>query len=318
MQLDAFLGNPLFTGAMRTALEGGRLPHALLLAAPAGCGRGYAARLLAADYLYPGSAMAQNVVAGQSPELLVVTGEGKSGQIPVDAIRAVRQSVFYSSLSAGGRAVWIKDAHKMTSAAANALLKVLEEPPPGVLFLLTAEDASSLPLTIVSRCALYSLSPLPLAECERILAGQLAPGQSKTLPPLLAAAYGGRLGLGLRALQNPQRLDVLQDALAAVKAAAAGGTYALLRIFSAYEGRQDADRDNRGYLLADMSAILQAALEGGAEGRLPLHSPATATALLPPVQECQTALRGNASPKIAFSALAAQLARAHRGAPLGA
>lgn len=326
--LDQVLGNGDTTAALKRALETGRLPHAILLTAPDGAGRGFAARCLAADYLYPGGgAQAQAVLGQQSPELLVVTGEGKSGQIPVDSIRAVRSEIFHSSLSAAGRVVWIRDAHRMAAPAANALLKVLEEPPPGALFILTAPDPTALPFTIQSRCAAYALGALPAGVCEARLQSALADltaqGAEKDaegsaaffppdpgLPELLAALYGGRIGMGLRVLQNPGRLQILRDALAAVDAAAARDTYRLLCIFSNYEGRAEGERARRECLLADMAEAMACALRGEtAAGLPPLHA-SLAARLLPPLADCRQALAGNAAPKITFAALAVRLKRA--------
>lgn len=114
----------------------------------AGTGAGFAARCLAADYLYPnGGASAAQVLAGQSPEYLLLAGEGVSGDIRVDRVREVRREIFNTALSAGGRAVHIKGADKLNGASANALLKVLEEPPEGVLFILTAPSEATVMAT---------------------------------------------------------------------------------------------------------------------------------------------------------------------------
>ncbi|MDL2324129.1 AAA family ATPase [Ruminococcaceae bacterium OttesenSCG-928-A16] len=309
MQLDNVLGNEQTKAALKAALAAGKLPHAILLTAPAGCGRGFVARLLAADYLYPhGGPAAQAVVNNQSPELLTVQGEGKSGQIPVDSIRAVRQEIFHSSFSAGGRVVWIQDAHKMAAPAANALLKVLEEPPAGALFILTTGDAASMPQTIVSRCVIYPLAPAPLAACQQTLQAALPPEYEPHLPHLLSVLYGGRIGLGLRVLQNQARYATLQSALEAAKAAGERDRYTMLRVFCGYEGRADGDRDRREDLLADMTDIFESSLRGGAAPGLPALAPAVAAKLLPPVLQARLALRGNAAPKITFAALTARLA----------
>lgn len=313
-KLEAFLGNEEFKQAVGALLGAGRLPHALLLAAPDGCGRAFAARLLAADYLYPeGGPAADAVARGESPELMVVQGEGKSGQISVAAVRAVRADVHLSSLSAGGRVVLLQDAHRMTTAAVNALLKVLEEPPEGVVFVLTTIGASAVPLTVQSRCTLYTLAPVAVATCEEFLRRNLPLGADVSLPPLLAAVYGGRIGLCLRALRQEGRLDTLQDAISAAEAAAKVDRYTLLKIFSRYEGRADGDRERREDFLSDMCDVLSASLSGDAAAGLPKAPPAVAATLLSPITEIRLALRGNAAPKIAFAALCAQLhAAAHR------
>lgn len=324
MYLDSFLGNTEVVSSLTAALAGGRLSHAVILSGADGCGRGFAARLLAADFLFPHTAGAQHngamaVLRGEpSSEVLLVQGEGASGQIPVDRIRAVRQDVFRSSLSAAGRVVLIKDAHRMAAPAYNALLKVLEEPPASVLFIFTVPDAASLPLTIQSRCALYPLAPLSEAACQKALQAALPQGADARLPALLAAVYGGRLGAGLRVMQDAERLGVLQDALALAKAAGEGShpdRYTMLRVFSGYEGRAEGDREKREALLKDCADVLATCMHSGAAGTslppgLPRVPPAVCAALLPAVLRAQQALPGNAAPKITFAALTVQLANA--------
>lgn len=308
MQLNLLLGNQTTKQSIKTALVGKKLPHALLVCAQNGCGRGFAARCIAADYLYPqGGAAAAAVLQMQSPEFILVQGEGKSGQISIESIRMVRSDIFLSSLSAAGRVVWVKDAHKMAAPAANALLKVLEEPPVDVLFILTAANAAALPLTLRSRCAVYALAALPVKHCQQALQKALPPGANQNLPALLATLYGGRLGAGLKALQNPARLALAQDALCLAKAAAAGDSYQLLRIFAAYEGRKDEDRPKRQQLLEDFAAALGCGLLGTVAPGLPQIPPGRAAALLPRVIHAQNALAGNAPPKLFFAALTVQL-----------
>ena len=313
-ELSTFAGSDEAKNTLHTALQNASLPHAVLICAPDGCGRNHFARCLAADYLYPeGGAGAAAVLRGESTEVLLAEGEGKKGQIPVARIRAVRSDVFLSSLSAAGRVVHIRDAHRMAAPAYNALLKVLEEPPSDVLFILTAQSAGALPATIVSRCACYRLVPLSPAQCRGILAqhsGECEP----TLPDFLAAVYDGRLGLCLAALGNAPRMAILQDAAALVKAATAQNEYALLCLLVGYESRAEGDRERRENLLFDVTCILDAALRGVQAPGLPTLPAEAAALLLGPVAEATAALGGNAAPKITLTALVVALARA--GAPL--
>ncbi len=308
--LDLVLGGGETVFRLQNALAAGRLPHAVLLCAPDGCGRNFAARCLAADWLFPnGGPAAEAVLRGESPEVLTVQGEGKSGQIPVARIREVRAGVFLSALSASGRVVHIKGAHNMAPPAYNALLKVLEEPPPGALFLLTAQSAGALPATIVSRCARYTLAPLPRESCQALLARRV-PGANAADCALLAAVYGGCPGLGLAALQDTGRFAVLRDALAIVCAAAGRDEYGLLRLLARYEGRADGEREKRDALLFDYTCVLDAALRGDTAPGLAALPPQAAAMLLPPAMQARAALRANAAPKITFTAMAIALAGA--------
>lgn len=119
---------------------------------------------------------AEAVLRGQDTESIVVRGEGASGQIKVEAIRDARQNIQKSALSsdAEGRVLFIYGAQNLNGASANAMLKIMEEPPEGVMFLLTASSAAAVLPTIRSRCAAYTMAPvrpknvpLPCAQHNR-------------------------------------------------------------------------------------------------------------------------------------------------------
>ncbi len=310
-------GNAQTVQSLAAALSTGSLAHAVLLCAPDGCGRNFAARCLAADWLYPGLPLdappKAAVLRGACAEVLTVDGEGKSGQIVVDRVREVRAAVFRTALSAAGRAVHIRDAQRMAAPAANALLKVLEEPPPGVLFILTAPSAALLPATIASRCTQYGLAPLPLADCEALLenaiagmgisAGGQAPVAAPHAAALLAALYAGRAGLALRALASGARLAIVKDALRAARRCAKGDAYGLAALLSAYEGRAEGERERRDALLDDWVCALDAALNGVPLPGIDIPTRQQAARLLPLVADTREALAANAAPKLAFTAL---------------
>ena len=132
--LERLAGNDALKAELGTALRGGRLPHAVLLVGEPGCGAGFAARCLAADYLYPaGGPHAEAVLKKEDTECLVLQGEGASGQIPVKKVREAREAIQRSALStdAAGRVLFIYGAQNLNGSSANAMLKIIEEPPEG-------------------------------------------------------------------------------------------------------------------------------------------------------------------------------------------
>ena len=183
--LERIAGNRELKQDLKTALGSGRIAHSILLVGEPGCGAGFAARCLAADYLYPnGGPHAEAVLRGQDTESIVVRGEGASGQIKVEAIRDARQNIQKSALSsdAEGRVLFIYGAQNLNGASANAMLKIMEEPPEGVMFLLTASSAA---WTVRGRACTPTRSLSPRGRI---------PSRSSSRPPL--SDCGGR-GKGL-------------------------------------------------------------------------------------------------------------------------
>lgn len=299
--LEKLIGNDALKADLAAALREGRLPHGILLCGAAGLGRNFAARLLAADYLYPrGGNGAARVLEGASEECLLLSPEGAGNIIPVDKVREVRSRVQTTSLMTEGRVVLIREAHRMQAPAANALLKLLEEPPEGLLFLLTTDSEASILPTIRSRCAVYTLSPVPVRSCAELLARE---GVAMDAARLLCAVYGGAVGSCLKA-RSKARLAGLADARDALNAAAAGQSYALLRLTAPLTNQKD--REPVRQFLQDAADLAGAALSGVAVPGSTL-SPQQAAVLLPPIQEAMARLAANGNVKLLLTLLCAQL-----------
>lgn len=158
------------------------------------------------------------------PEALSLDGEesesGKkpSKQISVDQVRGLADFFGMSAHQGGRRVVVIHPAEAMNTNAANALLKNLEEPPQGLLFILVAHKPQQLLPTILSRCLSFVLPAPDAASAERWLAEQgvtnpaealaasgYAPLQAVQLDEQLGSEERGKL---LRAVRQPKTLDV--------------------------------------------------------------------------------------------------------------
>lgn len=149
------------------ALAAQRLHHGLLLAAPAGYGKralaaAFATAALCTQRTADGGACGrcracQLLAAGSHPDFVRVSfdlrDDGKPrSEITVDQIRALSRRLAMASQFGGLQIALIDPADRLNAAAANALLKTLEEPTPATVIVLVADDASRLPATIRSRC----------------------------------------------------------------------------------------------------------------------------------------------------------------------
>ena len=205
--------------ALQGARQADRFPHALLLTGPAGVGKRRLLDALAHSLLCHGT-LARGWACGQCPDCrLLAAGthpdlarvgpdeEGKSGEIKVDAIRALAGAEGLTAHRGGWKLILIDPAHRLNTSAANALLKTLEEPAPSTLLCLVSEQPSRLPATIRSRCQVLRLAVPPEAEALTWLAPRTAGFDAATL---LHLAHGAPL----RALElaNPEHL-ALRDRL---------------------------------------------------------------------------------------------------------
>jgi DNA polymerase-3 subunit delta' len=129
------------------------------------------------------------------PDVLVIPPDPPQMMVKVDQVRHVIETVYHRP-TAGGRRVFIFADSAFMKEAANALLKVLEEPPEYASIFLLAENAGVFLPTIRSRCVSFTLSPLPVDEIEAYLAKR-RPEWTAAQRSLVARLSGGGLGRAL-------------------------------------------------------------------------------------------------------------------------
>jgi DNA polymerase-3 subunit delta' len=145
----------------------------------------------------------RKILHGTHPDLAVIEAEEGRRLLGVDLIRESVIRVANLAPSEAHRRVFIlPDVQLMTASTTNALLKTLEEPPEGVVLLLTSTDEESLLPTLVSRCQTFHLHLVPEQEIEELLSlrFQAAPAEAS----LLAGIAEGRPGWAIRALSRPE------------------------------------------------------------------------------------------------------------------
>lgn len=215
------LGQDWVISHLKTAMRQERLSHAYLFLGPEGVGKASTARALAAalNCAQPdreGDACGtcpscRRLAAGTNPDFVVI-GPTESLQIKIEQIREFRRLTSYPPLGDGWRVALIKPAEALNDAAANALLKTLEEPPPRHVLVLTARGEADLLATVVSRCHKLAFAPLPGALIAQEL--ERRRGLEHAQAVLAAALSGGSLGRALTldpGELEEQRRQVLAD-----------------------------------------------------------------------------------------------------------
>ncbi|WP_371376273.1 DNA polymerase III subunit delta' [Sporomusa aerivorans] len=197
---DEIIGHQQVVAMVKAMLSSGNLPHALLFTGPLGVGKSLIAQILAAgilcssDYDKPcghcQSCMQFN--RGAHPDFILVRPDGAN--IKIDQIRLLQHFAALSPAISHGRVCLIEDTELMTVQAANSLLKLLEEPPPGFVFILVAGTSKPLLPTILSRCRKISFQQLPADVLAQALVNQ---GYSSDAAVVAARLSGGRMGKAL-------------------------------------------------------------------------------------------------------------------------
>lgn len=241
------LGHGPAEAAWLRARDSGRLPHAWLLTGPRGVGKAALAYRLARHLLAepaeaatcqdPASRIFRIVAQQAHPDLHVLTRpvDPRTGrlkaEIPVDAVREVTEAMYRTAARPGARALLVDAADDLNRNAANALLKLLEEPPSGAVFLLVCQRPGRLPRTIASRCARLALRPLPaplVVEGLRRLALDIAEPRARKLAELAHGSIGR--ALELEAIDWPGLYGSLLGELGGGPSRALAAAETLLRI----------------------------------------------------------------------------------------
>jgi DNA polymerase-3 subunit gamma/tau len=196
------IGQEHVTVPLSNALESGRTHHAYLFSGPRGCGKTSSARIMARSL---------NCIKGPTPNPcgecqscndLVANGPGSLDVIELDAAthglvddaRDLRDKAFFAPVQSRYKIYIIDEAHQLGPGAANALLKVVEEPPPHVIFIFATTEPEKLIATIRSRTHHYPFRLVPpgilAAHLEKICNHE-GVSVAKGVIPLVVRASGG-------------------------------------------------------------------------------------------------------------------------------
>lgn len=166
-----------------SAIDAGRLPHALLLCGPEGCGRNALALQAAARY----ATGDENSDPKKCFDILLMTENVPSPE----NIRNMEQELAKRPFGGKGRVIVITDAQRMTAQAQNTLLKTIEEPPPNTIFMLTGLESGFLS-TIRSRCAIIRMGYEDMEDiAARLVKDGVAPQRARLAAGISGGVYDG-------------------------------------------------------------------------------------------------------------------------------
>jgi len=268
----------------------------------------------------------RQVGRGGHPDVRLIERASERRDITIEQVRQVEELVALAPTEAPAKLICIAGADTLNDAAASALLKTLEEPPPRVTLVLTAVDPVSLPITIRSRCQLLALQPV----AAQTLAEGLVAGYAVDPPRAqeLAALARGRPGWAIRALEEPNLVEKQRESLAVMRSLAENGHYRRLQAVDAWlgkgtflESRERALgfcvlletwwRDALLLSQAGAAPMLRGQVVGS--GEMPACGPAEITGFLPRIQETAARVAANVNPRLALEHLVLVMPRAGTG-----
>ena len=263
MRFDGFEGNDETKRLLSSYVDGGRIPHALVMEGPQGSGRRTLARLLARAVVCS-SADAKpcgccshclKAAGGNHPDITEAGGEGASRAFHIDVVRQIRGDAYVLPNEAERRVFILSGAQGMTEQAQNALLKILEEPPKLLVFILTCESRSQLLSTIQTRTVTLTLGAVEHDAAVKAIM-RILPKTTEDDARQAALVFGGIIGQAVAGISDGSFRRVLELAPDMALAVAAPDELTLLRL----TGRLEKDKETADGVLNALSLIFRDAL----------------------------------------------------------
>lgn len=219
MKPNFLIQNQRALATLTAWLRGGRFPHAILVEGPKGSGRKTFARKVAQALLCSGEnppceqcAHCDKVARGIHPDLITVQGEGGTRSFYISMVRDIRTQAIVRPNEAKNKVFLLLDTENMGAPAQNALLKILEEPPAGVYFILVCENREQMLPTIQSRTSIVTMEIPDVEHCAEELQRR-EPEKTPEQCRRAAVQAGGNIGRALELLEDEEAQARQEQAL---------------------------------------------------------------------------------------------------------
>lgn len=234
------VGNEKLRDTLLSAIQTDRLPHAILIEGDKGLGKHTLANFLAKASL----CLNENSPCdscngchlfdvGTHPDFVIASPQQGKKSLSVDAIREIRSKAFIKPHISAKRVFILENCESMDERAQNALLKVLEEPPKGVLFILLSLSRTTLLDTIISRCTVLTLSPPSRSEAIDLLKQRVQADESALNDAL--EQTGNNIGAAISLFSKESKDETSDVAKRFLELLFAGREYEQLKLLFPFE-----------------------------------------------------------------------------------
>ncbi|MBQ6553315.1 MAG: hypothetical protein IJL83_06865 [Clostridia bacterium] len=277
LDLTELKGNKALLSAFSSAVTAGAVPHTWIIEGPDGSGRHTFASLFCRVMMCEGETRpcgvcgnCKRAAAGHVDVHYIVPLKSENKTVGVSEIRALREEVYVNPTSARCKVYIVEDAEAVTPQGQNALLKLAEEPPDDVYFLLLTHNRHGLLPTLVSRAVCYSMEPLSEADARAAL-GKVRGADDAKIETAIRLS-GGFVGAAKSFLKGETLAAGITAAEKFLGALAAGDEYALMMTFSSLPDSRDKARSLLTAIAAAVAETVRVKAGAPDASKLPIEA----------------------------------------------
>ena len=249
MKLTNFIGNEKVIDRLSKLMESGRFPHALIIEGEEGIGKKTLAKDIACALVCRGNdkpcgecSQCKKAIGAIHPDISEYIPAGTANSFHVDTVRNIINDAYVQPNEADYK-IYMANAHCMNQNAQNALLKILEEPPKYVVFILTTNSKSALLSTVLSRSVCVSLEGVDIERAANYITSHCENVDYNTAKKTVET-FNGNIGKAIDSLQDSKTSELVDVCNKICKALTTSNEYEMMTLCSVFQ------KDRQGVVFA--------------------------------------------------------------------
>ena len=250
MKLTNFIGNEKVIDRLSKLMESGRFPHALIIEGEEGIGKKTLAKDIACALVCRGDdkpcgecSQCKKAIAAIHPDISEYIPAGTANSFHVDTVRNIINDAYVQPNETDYKIYILANVHCMNQNAQNALLKILEEPPKYVVFILTTNSKSALLSTVLSRSVCVSLEGVDIERAANYITSHCENVDYNTAKKTVET-FNGNIGKAIDSLQDSKTSELVDVCNKICKALATSNEYETMTLCSVFQ------KDRQGVVFA--------------------------------------------------------------------